>query len=240
MKLVSIIIVTYNAGQYLQACFDSIRSQTSSAIEVIVVDGASKDNTVDILRVNEDLITSWVSEKDEGIYDAMNKAIKLAKGEWMYFIGADDTLLPDFSTMLKSLQDPHTIYYGSVLAKGGKYLGFMNSYRQAKIGICHQAMIYPKYVFSKYQFDPLYHISADHHLNMKCWADKTIKFQFVDHIIANFNHTGISSTQKDQLFEKHKANLIFKYFGLAVWGRFVFRRLKWKLLNRKEEPVKLF
>ncbi|RZK98792.1 MAG: glycosyltransferase, partial [Pedobacter sp.] len=112
MKSVSIIIVTYNAGQDLQACFDSIRKQASSAIEVIVVDGGSKDNTVDIIRANNDIIATWISEKDDGIYDAMNKAIKLTKQDWIYFMGADDTLLPEFSTMLEALRDPYTIYYG--------------------------------------------------------------------------------------------------------------------------------
>ena len=238
MRSVSIIIVTYNAGQDLQACFDSIRKQASSAIEVIVVDGGSKDNTVDIIRSNNDIIATWISEKDDGIYDAMNKAIKLTKQDWIYFMGADDTLLPEFSTMLEALRDPYTIYYGSVLAKGGKYLGYMNPYRQAKIGICHQAMIYPKYVFNTYQFDPIYRISADHHLNMKCWADKTIQFQFVDLIIANFNHTGISSVQKDQLFEKRKASLILKHFGAATWARFIFRKLKSKF-NKKHDADKL-
>ena len=239
MDKISIIIVTYNAGEHLQACLNSIRQQPFQNLEVVVADGGSTDNTVDILRSNEDVISTWISEKDDGIYDAMNKAIALATGDWFYFIGADDTLLPDFSNMAHQLKEPHTIYYGSVLAKGGKYLGFMSPYRQAKIGICHQAMIYPKFVFSKYKFDLAYHISADHHLNMKCWLDKSINFEFVDLIIANFNHTGISSLQKDKLFEKHKAALIFKYFGLSIWARFSFRKLKAKLLNKKEDTDKL-
>lgn len=234
MKKISIIIVTYNAAGDLQACLDSIKCQVHKPIEVVVVDGGSKDATVDILHLNPDVVTTWISEKDNGIYDAMNKATALATGDWFYFMGADDTLLPDFSEMAKALEEPHTIYYGSVLAKGGKYLGYMKPYSQAKIGICHQAMIYPKYVFCKYNFDLTYPISADHHLNMKCWADKNINFKFVDYIIANFNHTGISSLQKDKLFEKRKSGLIFKYFGLTIWGRFVFRQLKWKLMNRKD------
>jgi len=235
MDKVSIIIVTYNAAADLQNCLDSIRLQTYHPLEVVVVDGASTDGTVDILKKNNDLITKWVSEKDSGIYDAMNKALKLVTGDWIYFIGADDTLLPEFSEMLKVIQEKSTIYYGSVMARGGKYLGELNPYKQAKIGLCHQAMIYPRSVFDKYTFDLKYKISADHHLNMKCFADPAVHIQFVDYTIANFNHTGISSTQHDPLFEKHKISLIRKYFGIVVWSRFVFRELKWKLLGRKEQ-----
>ncbi|WP_316746571.1 glycosyltransferase family 2 protein [Pedobacter gandavensis] len=234
MNKISIIIVTYNAEKDLQACLDSIKQQTYSPLEVVIVDGASTDGTLDIIKQNPDVVSKWISEKDNGIYDAMNKALKMITGDWVYFIGADDTLLPDFDKMAKVLKDPNTIYYGSVLARGGKYLGHLTPYSQAKTGICHQAMIYPKIVFDKYTFDPRFRISADHHLNMKCYADPAINIEFVDYIIANFNHTGISSVQKDALFEKQKAQLILKYFGVKIWARFVFKLLKWKLLNRKE------
>lgn len=234
MNKTSIIIVTYNAANDLQACLDSISNQSNPLLEVIVVDGGSQDGTVDILKKNNGKVTKWISEKDLGIYDAMNKGLKLITGEWVYFLGADDTLLPQFSEMLRALENSNTIYYGSVMTRGGKYLGHLTSYGQAKIGICHQAIIYPKIVFDKYSFDLRYKISADHHLNMKCWSDKAFDIQFVDYIIANFNHTGISSIQKDALFEKHKAALILQYFGVAIWMRFVFRELKSKLFKSRK------
>jgi len=235
MDKISVIIVSYNAEKDLQACLDSIQAQTYSPIELVVVDGASQDGTIDILKNNPGVVTKWISEKDTGIYDAMNKGLKLITGDWVYFLGADDRLLPDFSEMIKVLKDKRTIYYGSVLAKGTKYLGYLNPYQQAKTGICHQAMIYPKYVFEKYSFDTRYRISADHHLNMKCWADPEINIHFADYIIAWFNHTGISSMEEDKLFKQQKSTLILKYFGVVLWLRFLFRELKWKLFQRKQE-----
>lgn len=235
MDKVSIIIVTYNAENDLQNCLDSIRKQISTPLEVIIVDGASKDNTVNIIQKNSDIVTKWVSEKDNGIYDAMNKALKLVSGQWVYFLGADDTILPGFNDMINVLKDNHTIYYGTVLARGTQYLGFLSAYNQAKTGICHQSMIYPARVFEKYSFDEKYRISADHHLNMKCWADPALKIQYMDYTIANFNHTGISSIQKDPVFEKDKAFLILKYFGLIMFSRFVFRELKWKIYNYRKK-----
>jgi len=234
MDKVSIIIVTYNAAKDLQRCLNSIKELAGSSLEVVVVDGLSNDGTIDLLQKNSDVITKWISEKDNGIYDAMNKALKMITGDWVYFLGADDIILPDFSRMTEKLKQKNTIYYGSVLKGKEKYLGHLNAYSQAKTGICHQAMIYPKSVFNKYHFDERYRISADHHLNMKCWADTDFKIQFVDFIIADFNQTGISSLIKDELFESEKASLILKYFGFSVWMRFLFRELKWKLFNRRK------
>lgn len=238
MDKISVIIVTYNAAKDLQNCLDSIKKQSYSPIEIIIVDGGSTDGTVDIIKDNTAIIARWVSEKDNGIYDAMNKALTMISGEWVYFIGADDTMLPEFSEMAASLKKQDTIYYGSVLAKGVKYLGYLNPYQQAKTGICHQAMYYPRRVFNRYTFDEKYQISADHHLNMKCWADPELNIEYLDYTITRFNHTGISSVQKDQQFEKDKMALIYKYFGPLLWFRFVFRELKWKLFNRKMNQEK--
>src|SRR5579864_471869 len=101
---ISIIIVTYNAAAYLQKCLDSIYRQKYPSIEIIVLDAESTDGTVDILKANTNKITFWKSEKDEGIYDAMNKALEHVTGEWVYFLGADDELLDDFSDMAYALK----------------------------------------------------------------------------------------------------------------------------------------
>lgn len=226
MDKVSIIIATYNAVQDLQSCLNSIRSQTYAPLEVIVADGASQDGTVDVIKKNNDVISKWISEMDNGIYDAMNKALDLATGSWVYFLGADDTLLPGFSEMLPQLKDKNTIYYGSIISKGIKRQRHISGYDQAKNGICHQSIFYPKRVFEKYRFDLQYKIAADRHLNMKCYADPEFKMKYLDYTVANFNHTGISSLKDDLLFEERKAELIKKYHGYGAWLRFMFKKLK--------------
>ncbi len=224
--LVSIIIVTLNAERYLQRCLDSILKQEYPALEIIVVDGASTDNTIAIIKSNAEHIKYWSSEKDEGIYYAMNKAILKTQGQWTYFLGSDDELTPEFSELAYELKDSRTIYYGSVWKNSKKYLGKLSAYTHAKMGVNHQAMIYPSSVFKKYKFDTNFRISADHILNMWCWKDKDYKYMFKDYTIATFNTTGISSLNKDQLFEKHKANLIFKNYGIIIGLRFIFKKLK--------------
>lgn len=94
---ISVVIATYNCAETLQDCLDSIYAQTYPDIDIVVIDGGSKDATVQVIRSNEEYLGYWISEPDRGIYDAWNKAIIQAKGEWVYFLGADDVLhAPDF------------------------------------------------------------------------------------------------------------------------------------------------
>lgn len=224
--LVSVIIVTYNAGQTLQQCLDSIYAQAYPAIEIVLIDGGSADNTPAILQANTQHIAYWKSEPDEGIYHAMNKGTKQAKGSWVYFLGADDELLPAFSDMLAQLANPSAIYYANVFAEGEKRVGKLNSYQFAKFGPYHQAMIYPKAVFGKHQFDMRYKISADFALTLKLNGDKNFHFVYLDYTIANFNHTGVSGTQIDVAFQKDKERMIYENFGLKIWLRYKIRKLK--------------
>jgi len=90
--IISIITATYNAEKHLQKLIDSIIPQKNSTIEFLIIDGKSSDKTLDIIAKNEKHIDFWISEPDNGVYDAWNKAIKVAKGKWLMFIGADDIL----------------------------------------------------------------------------------------------------------------------------------------------------
>ena len=92
---ISIITATYNAGKYLEKCLNSIIPQLNNEVELIIIDGGSKDNTVEIIKRYQKHISYFVSEPDKGIYDAWNKGIKASNNEWIMFIGADDELLPD-------------------------------------------------------------------------------------------------------------------------------------------------
>jgi glycosyltransferase involved in cell wall biosynthesis len=231
----SIIIVTLNVAHYLQDALNSIYAQTYPNIEIVIMDGLSTDGTVDILKANDDKIALWRSEKDGGIYEAMNKALDYITGEWVYFLGADDVLFDDFSKLAYELKDQSVLYYANVMLKDIKYRGQVTAYMHAKSTICHQAMIYPKWVFDKYRFNTKYRISADHELNMRCWKDPNLHFKYFDLIIARFNHTGASSAV-DLVFEKDKADLIRENHGFKLWLRFVFRRFKGKLLRR--EPAR--
>src|SRR5688572_4810851 len=90
--LLSIITVVYNGEQLLEKTILSILNQTYTNIEYLIIDGRSKDRTVDIIKKYENKISYWVSEPDKGIYDAMNKGMNAAKGDYIWFINAGDVI----------------------------------------------------------------------------------------------------------------------------------------------------
>jgi glycosyltransferase involved in cell wall biosynthesis len=121
--LISAIVAVYNGGTTLQQCIDSVASQTLQDVELIVVDGGSTDGTVDLLISNAAKLGYWISEPDKGIYNAWNKALRHANGEWICFLGADDYLwsndaLARMATALKTLPSEVQIAYGQVMLLG--------------------------------------------------------------------------------------------------------------------------
>lgn len=234
---ISVVIVTLNVENTLQKCLDSIYKQQYPSIEIVLMDGGSIDNTVGILKANNDKIAFWKSEKDGGVYEAMNKALDYITGDWVYFLGADDELFADFSKLAYQLKDPSLVYYGSVLLDGKKFRGKVSAYQHSKSAICHQAIIYPKKVFDKYRFNTKYRISADHELNMRVWKDKEFTFHYIDLIIANYNHTGISSLNVDKDLEKDKPKVILKNHGVINWLRYEIRLLKGRIFPKKRRSM---
>ena len=230
--MVSVVIVTYNASETLQRCLSSVYDQVAAnQLQVIVVDGESTDHTVSILEENSSRIAYWISERDNGIYDAMNKGLSKVTTPWVYFLGADDELLPEFSDFIQVLKNPSSVYYANVLYKGGKHSGLISPYRQAKLGIFHQSIIYPSAIFKKYQYNIQYKIAADYALNMQLHKDPNYHFEYQDFTIARYNDTGISATVVDEAFEKDKFKLIFKNFELGIVLRYWFRQAKQSFKN---------
>jgi glycosyltransferase involved in cell wall biosynthesis len=119
VPLISIITSTYNAAEALPHTMRSIAEQTSGDYEWIIVDGGSSDGTVELLKNYGALVSRWISEKDRGIYDAWNKACRLARGQWLIFLGAGDELaspsvLADVSDVLRSAYPAHEVVYGQL------------------------------------------------------------------------------------------------------------------------------
>src|ERR1700744_4940678 len=109
---ISVITVCYNAVKVIEPTLLSVITQAYNNIEYIVIDGGSNDGTVELIKKHADKITYWVSEPDEGVYDAMNKGIDKATGSWVYFIGAGDILLNITDKIAPLLVEPNCIYYG--------------------------------------------------------------------------------------------------------------------------------
>ncbi len=232
--LISIIIATYNAAKHLPACLESIVKNASKNIEIVIVDGGSSDGTVQLLQAFDYPLLTWKSEPDNGIYDALNKGTKIAKGKWLHFLGADDKLLPGFAQLAEKLLDANTVYYGDSVpfydginqASYGLLHGAFDNYRMAKYSINHQAIFYPANAFKKYSYNLKYKVHADSALNIQLWGDKTFsKIYFPINIVA-YNMTGFSSATKDLLFEVDKPQLIKEAMGFMMYAKYMLKRLK--------------
>jgi glycosyltransferase involved in cell wall biosynthesis len=113
--LISVIIVVYNSAQYIERAIKSVINQTYFHIDFIVIDGGSTDGTVDIIKSYSNYISYWKSEPDKGIYDAMNKGWKQAKGDYILYLGADDLLLPDGLKYLTENSENFDVVYGNAI-----------------------------------------------------------------------------------------------------------------------------
>jgi glycosyltransferase involved in cell wall biosynthesis len=223
--LISIILPVFNGGATLAEAIASVTCQSYDNIELIVVDGASSDNSLDIIMENEDSIDIWTSQPDLGVYDAMNKGLDLANGDWLYFLGSDDVLLDVLHKAVPYLKDPSAIYYGDVLLASGRmtFDGF-NRHRIIRRNIPHQAIVYPRGVFRKYRYDLKYPVAADYHLNLRCFGDSSFSFVKIPCVLALFNDSaGLSSTRNDDAFAADKPRLVREHLGYRAYLELTIR-----------------
>lgn len=257
--LLSIIIPTYNSAKTLSISLDSLKSQTFRDFEVLIVDGVSKDDTLAIAASYTLSLPSIhiFSEPDKGIYDAMNKGIGKAKGEWVYFLGSDDslatsTVLEDIFGKKRETVAQHDFVYGNVFWGHSSeiYMGIFDEYIMYRSNICHQAIFYRKTIFELLgHFDLAYPALADWKLNMHCFLDKRVRIAYVPHMIAYFAIDGSSKDfidhfKKDketfykQLLKQHsaseqtlKAMILFEQRPLQK--KWLALKYKWLRLRRK-------
>ncbi|MGE7776679.1 glycosyltransferase family 2 protein [Chitinophaga sp. NPDC101104] len=233
---VSIVIATFNAMVHLPECLASIQRLGRTDLEIVIVDGGSTDGTVEYVRSLEWPHLRWVSEKDKGIYDALNKGARMAKGTWVQFLGSDDRLLEGFSALADQLSDPDTIYYANseewyygdtkpdYILLGGKF----SNYRIAKYPVNHQAIVYPTKIFATHSYNLKYKIFADYALNIQLWGNRQYKKRYVPLYIASYNMNGFSSTMRDMEFRADKPALVRQHLGWLVYWRLELKRWKKK------------
>jgi glycosyltransferase involved in cell wall biosynthesis len=221
---VSIITPTYNAQKLIESCVRSVSAQTYRNIEHIVIDGGSEDGTIEALSAYPHL--RWISEKDEGIYDAMNKGIRMSEGEWIYFLGSDDVLKHDdiltdiFAHRNVSGLD---VVYGDVEwgDTGTTYDGEFTLAKLLQHNICHQAIFFRKEVFDTYgYYDQSYRSLADWEMNIRLFANDRISITYVPLTIAKYRLGGYSSTFHDEKFFRDRPEFIDKYIASRHAGAY--------------------
>lgn len=222
----SLITVCYNAAALIQATLQSALNQSFKDFELVIVDGGSTDNTLSLLESFKPYIGALVSEKDKGIYDAMNKGIKLAKGEWVYFLNAGDSfyhpeVLKDIFShpaihtsdfiyaKVQTLNEPTGVDYVA-----GEPVSFNDFY--FRYPICHQASFAKRKLFTQIgYFETNYKLISDTEWFIRLFKNKEIKTCFVNEIVAFYDITG-ATYQKRMLGMREYIKAGFKYFPLPV------------------------
>ncbi len=233
----SIITVVYNTGEKLVGTLDSVCLQKYQDYEVVIVDGCSNDKTLEVANSYQDRLADLiiVSEPDKGIYDAMNKGVRLAKGDYIYFLNAGDLLYDNevLANVANHLIDKKLIY-GNAITKNEDNeeipyrIGAFSKYRLAHTNICHQTIFYPREALLEYPFNLNYRLFADWDVNMKLW--KKVQFCYVEQNIVLYEGGGVSYSQKDKQFKKDQLKLITSYLGVDAIAYLIFRKMKsiWK------------
>lgn len=206
LPLISIITVCRNVGEAIGETIESILTQTYTNIELIVIDGASTDNTVEVIKQYENKLARWISEPDKGIYDAMNKGLRIASGEWVSFMNVGDSFADD--NVLKS------IFYDAKIPDNIKLIGgntnnfFPDGHIEVhhatsaesikyQIPFSHQACFTRRELdrsSGAFQFDLRYKIAADYNLFYNIYYKYGVEaIKVVDFSIANYKQEGSTS-----------------------------------------------
>lgn len=226
---ISVITVCYNAIQGIERTIKSVLSQSYPEIEYIVIDGNSTDGTVDIIRKYADKIAYYVSEPDYGIYDAMNKGIKVATGEWINFLNAGDCYYNSTSVenmfsqnILSSIDvvygyQVHSYDYGKFVRKRLP-LSFFNT----GMPFGHESCFVRACVMKLTGFDTNYCIAADYNFFYSLYVSGN-KFQPVDVIVTDFESMeGVSSSIKTSFMTHRETSKINGSFASVQYMKRMF------------------
>ena len=251
--LISIVVAVYNGAKTLQQCIDSISHQTYPSKELIIIDGGSLDGTVELLRSNQENIAYWISEPDRGIYNAWNKGLLQAKGDWICFLGADDyfwdaRVLDQVVSQLTTISPKINVAYGQImlLNKDGESLYpigepweiIKDRFKQVMC-IPHQGVMHRHSLFEQdRKFDETFRIAGDYEFLLRELKSSDAMF-IPDLIITGMRQGGISSDPANTLTTMQEIRLAQRMHGqrlpgwiwMAATARVYVRLLLWRLLG---------
>ena len=215
---ISIITVCYNSDKTLDKTIQSVLSQAYINVDYIIVDGGSKDTTIDIIKKYKSKIFKWVSEPDKGIYDALNKGVQLATGDVVGFLHSDDLLVDSkiVSTIANQFEKENIDgVYGDLqyvdknnigkIIRYWKSCDFNSSLLKKGWMPAHPTLFLRKKVYDKYgRFDLAYKISADYDFMLRILKDDSLKFTYLPKVITKMRLGGASNRSIRNIIKKSK------------------------------------
>ena len=223
--MVSIITVTFNAASTLEETLKSIERQTYHNVEIVAVDGGSTDGTVEVFKRHPKYLGTLISEPDKGVYDAMNKGVRAAKGDVVFFLNAQDTfydnhVLEHVAEAFESAERPYVVF-GDIFFTNRQGLpeselttppNQVRCYKDAgpnEPGICHQCIFYRKELFDRLGgYDLKYRIFGDFDFNIRAFDFAGDRYKYIPYVIANFDLGGLSTLVNSKHRERqHQENM---------------------------------
>lgn len=252
----SIIIAVYNGKPTLQKCLDSIINQDFFDFEIIIIDGNSNDGTIEIIKQNAEYIDHWVSEPDSGIYNAWNKGITKARGEWICFLGADDffwdhSVLKRIKAKLDITQKEIRVIYSKMMVvndKGDSLYLVGESWSKLKnrfyntMCIPHPGTMHHYSLFlDNGKFDETFKIAGDYEFLLRELKHNPA-FYIEDNINIGMTQGGISSNPTNAILSLRETRRAQKLHGISLPGvfwilavlRVKIRLLLWKTIGEKK------
>nr|WP_294925843.1 glycosyltransferase family 2 protein [uncultured Flavobacterium sp.] len=237
----SIVTINYNNSAELKKTVESVVNQYCSELEFIVIDGGSQDGSKDIIELHQSKINYWVSEKDKGIYHAMNKGIRASSGEYILFLNSGDVLLDDTETLNKVVLNLNqkALYYTPIFLSQNGVIKNRTDYPENidekfvfTNTICQQAVIYHKSLFYDNFFDEKLKYISDWKMHFSLFKKK-IKFIHLNIPFAIYDLEGLTSKGKTK-YTSHKERLKTQFSGFFIYflkyygtnRRVLFRLLK--------------
>lgn len=207
---ISIVTVCYNAEKTIESTIQSVLMQTYRPIEYIIVDGFSQDRTIYIINKYSKLMIErgiefvLISERDTGIYNAMNKGISKATGEWIAFMNADDryTTCDVIENTLSLWNKNSVVIYGNEFIKNNENIRLnirndnIDSIKK-NLPFCHQSTFTRTAVMKKYKFNESYKIAADYNFFLSLYLNGE-GFQYINNDICIYNENGASAVNYKQ------------------------------------------
>lgn len=196
----TVVTICYNARETIEDTILSVVGQTYENVEYIIIDGGSTDGTVEIIKKYADRLAYWVSEPDKGIYDAMNKGIAIASGEYINFMNSGDKFASnDVVSKIVNITEPNdTLIYGdwNIIFPDGKSQ-FRKSdtidYFKTDMPFCHQASFIRTDYIKAHPFDISFNIKSDYDLMYKVYCKQRTSIRRCDIIVCDYDNSGLSS-----------------------------------------------
>ena len=238
---ISIITVNYNNAEGLRHTLGSTRSQTFSGFEHIVIDGGSTDDSIRVIKENVAGITSWISEPDRGVYEAMNKGIRKAQGQYVLFLNSGDTFVDPhvLKKVLPKLKDKE-LYYGNLVfsSKDNKFIqeypSTLNFEHFLTRSLPHPGTFISRTLFDQlFYYSETYSIVSDWEFFIVAVCKEGVSYEHLEETIAVFDLQGMSNNPANKArIHEERAQVLAKHF--KEWWR--ERGATWKQQN--EVPSK--